>query len=381
MAQDPSKPDSSKPDSSIQRITRLIPLRAILALIETRVAPVKGRQCAAESAAGLMLTDDIVTAQRPAWPIALCDGFAVAASVIADAGPYAPVFLPSLPQWVQVGEPLPAGTDALLPLDAITQRGDRVEAIAAVRPGEGVLPAGGDAAADMLVRRAGQRLRGLDCAVAAALGFAELGVREPRIWIANGSARRPPLIEAGLAMLGRFITNSGAAIHGELTELHEALARDEADAVIAIGGTGSGRDDGSVRNLARLGRVEAHGIAITPGETAAFGFVGESPVLLIPGRLDAILAAWLLIGRHLTARLGGGTVADDSVGLPLRRKVTSTIGMTELVPVRHADGFVEPLGCGYLSFTALTRSDGFIVVPADSEGFAEGTQVAVRPWP
>jgi molybdopterin molybdotransferase len=378
---DPSKPDSSKPDSGIQRISRLIPLRAILALIETRVAPVKGRKCAAASAEGLVLTDDIVTAERPAWPIALRDGFAVSAAVIADAGPYAPVFLPSLPQWVQVGEPLPAGTDALLPLDAITQRGDRVEAIAAVAPGEGVLPAGGDAPADTVLRRAGERLRGLDCAVAAALGFAELNIREPCIWIANGSAKRTPLIDAGLAMLGRFIAKSGATIHSELTELHEALARDEADAVIAIGGTGSGRDDDSVRDLARLGRVEAHGVAITPGETAAFGFVGERAVLLIPGRLDAVLAAWLLIGRHLTAKLGGGTVADGSVGLPLRRKVTSTIGMTELVPVRCADGFAEPLASGYLSFTALSRSDGFIVVPADSEGFAEGTQVAVTPWP
>ncbi len=59
-----------------------------------------------------------------------------------------------------------------------------------------------------------------------------------------------------------------------MTDLHEALARDEADAVIAIGGTGGGRDDESVRTLARLGRVEAHGIAVSPGETAAFGFAG-----------------------------------------------------------------------------------------------------------
>jgi molybdopterin molybdotransferase len=189
------------------------------------------------------------------------------------------------------------------------------------------------------------------------------------------------LIDAGLALLGRFITKSGAAVHGELTELHEALARDEADAVIAIGGTGSGRDDDSVRNLARLGHIEAHGIAITPGETAAFGFVGERAVLLIPGRLDAVLAAWFLIGRHLTARLAGGTVADGSVSLPLRRKVTSMIGMTELVPVRCADGFAEPLVSGYLSFTALTRSDGFVVVPADSEGFAPDTLIAVNPLP
>jgi molybdopterin biosynthesis enzyme len=41
----------------------------------------------------------------------------------------------------------------------------------------------------------------------------------------------------------------------------------------------------------------------------------------------------------------------------------------------------EPLGSGYLSLTSLARSDGWIVVPADSEGFAAGTPVVVHPWP
>jgi hypothetical protein len=41
----------------------------------------------------------------------------------------------------------------------------------------------------------------------------------------------------------------------------------------------------------------------------------------------------------------------------------------------------EPLASGYLSFTALAHSDGWIAVPSESEGFAAGTPVAVNPWP
>ena len=158
------------------------------------------------------------------------------------------------------------------------------------------------------------------------------------------------------------------------------MADQQTDAVIAIGGTGSGRSDHAVQTLARFGRVEAHGVAVSPGETAAFGFVGERPVLLIPGRIDAVLAVWFLIGRHLVAKLAGGSVTPASALLPLKRKITSTIGMTELVPVGCADGDGGAAASGYLSFTALTRSDGWIAVPADSEGFAAGTPVAVQPW-
>ncbi len=290
-----------------------------------------------------------------------------------------PALLPALPQWIKPAK-LPSGTDAVAPLDAITQRGERVEVIAPVLTGQGILPAGGDATAQTVLRRAGERMRDIDCAVAAAVGFAQLNVREPRIWIARGRAATTPLIDAGLAMLARFVGKSGATIHGELTDLHEALARDEADAVIALGGTGGGRDDESVQTLARLGRVEVHGIAVSPGETAAFGFAGERPVLLMPGRIDAALALWLLIGRRLVAKLAGGAVTDTPTVMPLKRKATSTIGMTELIPVSCADGMAEPLGSGYLSFMALARSDGWIVVPADSEGFPAGAQVAVTLW-
>jgi len=98
-------------------------------------------------------------------------------------------------------------------------------------------------------------------------------------------------------------------------------------------------------------------------------------------RTPGALAIWLLIGRYLVAKLAGSGVADWPVTLPLKGKVTSTIGLIELVPVSCVSGVAKPLASGYLSLQALAGSDGWIVVPADSEGFAAGTPVAVRPWP
>ena len=53
--------------------------------------------------------------------------------------------------------------------------------------------------------------------------------------------------------------------------LERALADEQTDIVITIGGTGAGRDDGSVAMLARMGEVAIHGFGIAPGETAALG--------------------------------------------------------------------------------------------------------------
>ena len=368
-------------DSTTQRIARLTPLAANLTLIRSRVAIVPSRRVRLVEARGAVLAEDVRPGERPARAIALRDGFAVAAAEIADAGPYAPVPLSLTACRVDVGNALPSGTDAVVPVDAVVLRGDRAEAIAAVAPGEGVLPAGGDATSATALRRAGERLRALDLTAIAAAGIGEVTIRSPRIVMARASPAKSSWLDAAQATLARCAAAAGCAVRDPPCTLAQALSDGQGDAVIGIGGTGSGRRDDAVQELARRGRVEAHGIAIAPGETAAFGFVGERPVLLVPGRLDAALAVWLLLGRQLAARLAGGGIDDMPVAATLRRKVTSTIGIAELIAVRCSDGVAEPLGSGYLSLTALTRSDGWIVVPPESEGFAAGNQVAVNRWP
>ena len=151
--------------------------------------------------------------------------------------------------------------------------------------------------------------------------------------------------------------------------------------MVAIGGTGSGRNDSSVRALARLGEVAFHGIAIAPGETTALGYVGTRPVLLLPGRLDAALACWLTVGRRMLARLAFRLIEEQPFAAELARKIASPLGLAEVIPVRRRLGRVEPVATGYLSLQALARAEGFILVPADSEGHAEGSRVVVRPWP
>ncbi len=373
--------DSSDRHSGIQRISRLTPLRAVLACIDAQIEPVKPQRWAAVGTLGYTLAEDVVTSERPEHPIALRDGFAVEANTIADASSYTPVPLPLPIRRIDVGEPMPEGTDAVLPFDAVIPRGEQAEAVASVFAGEGMLPAGGDAAPHSLMRRAGERMRSIDITAVDAAGIKSVLIRQPRIAVVLGVEPMLPL-RGVPGLLVRSVFEAGATVSNkpDMT-LDSAVADDKNDAIVAFGGTGSGRNDSAVQALARLGRVETHGIAISPGETTAFGFAGTRPVLLVSGRLDAALAAWILIGYHIVARLSGRSIEDETTMLPLKRKVTSAIGMTELVPVSCKDGMAEPLASGYLSFMSLARSNGWIVVSAESEGFPAGTQVAVHQWP
>src|SRR6185437_2042031 len=102
--------------------------------------------------------------------------------------------------------------------------------------------------------------------------------------------------------------------------LERALADEQTDAVITIGGTGAGSKDKSVAMLARMGEVAFHGFGIAPGETAALGAAKGHPVLMLPARLDGALAALLIVGDPLLRALTGAPI---SPGMPvtLARKI------------------------------------------------------------
>ena len=363
-------------EPSNQRVSRLAPLREVWGRIDA-VAPVAPQRLALADARGRVLAQDVaVGAPLPAAPVALQDGWAVNSDLVLDAGPYAPVPLPA-PVWIEIGAPLPGAADAVLPPDAVVMTAGIAEAHASATAGDGVLPAGADADAGTPLRRAGARLRALDIAVLRAAAVEEVAVRVPRVRVAR--VGRPPNDFVG-PLIARAIEREGGEAHLE-GGLEAALGDSSVDAIVAIGGTGAGRQDESIKTLARLGRLDTHGVGIRPGETAALGTAGARPVLLLPGRLDAALAAWLVLGSRLLARLAGAAPLEAAPPQRLARKVTSTVGLAEVVPVwRGADG-VEPLAFGYLSLQALARADGWILVPPESEGFPAGTMVEVRSFP
>ncbi len=361
-----------------QRIGRLTPLADVFSAI-AEIAPVTPRDVALADARGGIVATDIAIAHRlPAGPLALRDGWAVDAEATRDAGPYAPLTLQPSPQRVEAFAALPAGTDAVASLDSVTAIGDLMQIMAPAASGENVLPPGADAQQTVVLRKAGSQLRARDCAVLAAAGMKEVSIRQPRVCVVN---RKPGdvILDAAAALVAHFLRAEGATVASG-SELDDMPHRD-ADAIIGIGGTGEGRGDDAVLALSRVGTVTCHGIGLAPGESAAFGFIGHRPVLLMPGRMDAVLACWLVLGRRLIAQLSGA--GDDSrvMRSVLARKVTSSVGIAELVLLRRDGDRVAPLASGYLPLQSLAQSDGWMLVPAESEGYPAGTEIEMRPLP
>jgi molybdopterin biosynthesis enzyme len=230
-----------------------------------------------------------------------------------------------------------------------------------------------------MLRRAGSLVRAADAAALAAAGIAEVAVRAPRICVAAARPGHDAVIAAAVELIASAAAG-GVVRHGT-SDLATALADQDADAIIVIGGSGRGRNDASVRALAAAGHVDVHGVALTPGETAAFGITDQRPVLIAPGRLDAALAVWLTVGRPMLARLAGRTEEPVGSTVVLTRKHASPLGLTEVVPVCASGGKAEPIASGYWPLSAIVRVNGWILVPAESEGYPAGAEVVLRPWP
>ena len=187
-------------------------------------------------------------------------------------------------------------------------------------------------------------------------------------------------------MLCGLIDRDGAVleslqqIEDDHESLRQALAAPGADVILISGGSSVGKEDHAPSVLAETGELAIHGIAMRPSSPAGMGCIGNSLVFLLPGNPVSCLCAYdFFAGRAI--RLLGGRSADwpyrRQTG-KLRRKVSSVIGRQDYVRATMDDGQVEPIAiAGASVLSSTTRADGFIVIPADSEGYPPGTEVEV----
>ena len=214
-----------------------------------------------------------------------------------------------------------------------------------------------------------------DLLIARAAGLTILRVRRPRLCIVNvpGNTLTADLIAESAHNAGAAVSVV-AAPGRDASSIAGALDAKDCDLLISIGGSGVGRRDATVLALAQRGEVIAHGIALQPGRTSAVGRMGKTPVVALPGAPDQAVAAWWTLALPALDRLSGRR-PRKTLGLPLARKIASSVGLAEIVLLERRDGGWVTLAAGELSLESIARAEAWLTVPGGSEGFAAGATV------
>jgi putative molybdopterin biosynthesis protein len=354
----------------------------------------------------------IARLSSPHYHACAMDGIAVVAARTAGALETAPVELAAGTEAVVVdtGDPLPDGFDAVIPIEHVEPRGERVAVRAAAAPFQHVRAIGEDVVASEVVVPALRRLGVADLAACAAAGVAAvIVVRRPRVAVittgdelVDVTADAPPagaildsngvLLRAcarsygGEVVLARRVRDDEEAL---VAAVRDAVAA--ADVVVLNAGSSAGRDDYTARVFARFGEVVVHGVAIRPGHPLVLAVArplpgsGRAgvPLLGIPGYpVSAAICADLFL-RPLLERLGQRDAAEPrETEVELTRKLYSPLGEDEYVRAVAArvDGrlVATPLRRGAGVITSLSRANVLVTIPRFSEGARAGTRVAAR---
>ncbi|MEO8508021.1 MAG: gephyrin-like molybdotransferase Glp [Betaproteobacteria bacterium] len=405
---------SSRPDVRMHGFRQRSEVPAALDWIDRHAARLLAETVALEDAAGRTLATEVIAPlDVPGFDRAAMDGYALRGADTTGASEYNPLEIPVIGQAmpgqpftgnltasaairIMTGAPVPAGVDAVVPAEYATEVDGRIAITRPVAPGQHVGHRGEDIRIGTAALPAGRRLRPQDVGLVASLGLCDVNVvRQPRVRIlVTGNEVRVPgtpkgeydVYDANSYMVRGLINRDGGILEtqhrlgDDPDRIREALLVPGADVILVSGGSSVGREDYAPQLIAEIGELAIHGVAMRPSSPAGIGRIGDALVFLLPGNPVSCLCAYdFFAGRAI--RLRGGRSPDwphRTRHCKVARKIVSAIGRVDYCRVRIVDGRVEPIalsGASILSST--TRADGFVIVPAESEGYGPDTEVTV----
>lgn len=346
-----------EPDEALAQV-----LAAVPSPIAVRLPPERCR--------GLVLAEDaLAPADLPPFDRAMMDGYAVR---LADAGRTVAILdeipagdgaarqplQPSQAHPIMTGAPVPAGAEAVVPVEQTTHTDGRVSLPERIRPRANIVARGTECAAGRPWARAGEMVTPMVLAAAIGVGARELAVlpRPQVVVVTTGSeladdparpgqirdSNGPMLValfdEAGLAATRRTVADDETALLASLRSLEAA------DAVVLTGGVSAGTHDEVPGVLARFGaEMLFHKVAQRPGKPLLLARRGRQLLFGLPGNpLAAHLCACRYAIPALRRLAGLGHVPLGGRGV-LAADLPENRDRTWFLPARVRDGVVQPL--------------------------------------
>jgi molybdopterin molybdotransferase len=395
-------------------VGELISISEAQRIVLERAKRLEGERVPIERAAGRVLAEPAAAAvDLPPFPSSAMDGFALRATdtegapvtlpVVARiaAGRPAPRELaPGEAMAISTGGAVPAGADAVVPIEFVEEGSEGLLVREPVREGANVRAAGGDARAGETVLEAGTVVGPAQVAALAAAGIAELRcAKRPRVGIlVTGSELRPPgealaygeIYESNGLLLATALQRAGAVpgqlgvVSDDAAELERAMERALLgfDMLITSGGASVGPHDLVRQTQAKL-RVEElfWGVAIKPGKPVAFGVRRDHLVFNLPGNPVSVLVTFEVLVRPAVNALLGvpdplPTFGRGILAHSVRRNQHRDEFVRATTTHRNDSVLLEPLsGQESHMIVRAGRADALVAVEAGEGELAEGDEV------
>lgn len=396
-------------------------LREAVLAITAAFHPLEAERVPLLEARGRFLAADLEAVEdAPYADQSAMDGYAVHAEDVARAGRGAEVTLPVVAESraggplppplargtacrIFTGARLPEGATAVVIQEDCARDADRVAVGFAAKRWHHVRRRGSDVArGDRLLVR-GAEIRAPEIALLASQGIATIGVvRRPRVAILSTGDE---LVELGEPRREGTITSSNAwALAAAVLDAGGApwilpIARDDlatvrdrivaalgADVVITTGGVSVGDHDVTRDAMAAAGvALDFWKVRMKPGKPVAFGVAQGTPVIGLPGNpVSAQVTFDVLVRPGLRVMLGDPRPHPHLVTVELGHEHVHSTGRIELARARferRGDVLVAFVAQkqGSASLSGFAALDGYVLLDAERERFAEGTRLRALP--
>jgi len=387
--------------------TPLLPYADAVELVVGSFEPLAPQPTVLADALHLVCADDVVSdIDVPGFDSSAMDGYAVRSSdtsptrhIIGDApagAADAPEVLLGTAVKIMTGGEIPLGADAVVPWEDTEAHADEITILRMPAPRHHVRPAGEDVRAGDTVISRGATLTAVHLGVLASIGRVEVAVHpRPRVAIlSTGDEVVPPgeklraaaVYDANATLLAAMASSAGGIVAAArwladdpaaITQWLNDIAAD-ADLVVTTGGASVGEHDWLRDVLSRDGKLDMWRVAMKPGKPVAFGSVGGTRVLALPGNPGSAFACAHTFVVPAIRAMAGRAPGHERVTATLAEDVKGSPSRTLLCRVRlGADSTATPLPAqSSVVLSNLLPADGFAIVPPG--GAAAGSDVPVE---
>lgn len=356
------------------------------------------------------ITSEAVYARisAPHYNACAMDGIALVARLTFGATETTPVRLqPKDFKWVNTGDPLPEGCDAVVMIEDVIEGDDMITLYSPATPWQHIRQIGEDISAGDMVVPSFTTLTPATLGALLAAGVLEVSVvTQPTVAIIptgdelvspTGQPAAGDIIEFNSTIFGGMLSQWGCKprvypiTRDNPQAIEQALkqAINECDAVILNAGSSAGKKDYAADIMRQIGEVIIHGIAIKPGKPAILATAQREtdhktiPMIGLPGYpVSGILVMEELFKPVIELLTCRPSMPQQFIEAFVSRRLTSTLKYHEYIRSRlgNVDGQIVavPLNRGAGVVSSFVKADGIIHVPQDVEGYEAGEKVRVQ---